>query len=235
MIIGSTAIALRSGEYHRNGNAMGSQNVGQGTTGGAMKDNKATTGMSHAAHRRTVPTDRRVHPPLPSKAHRVMPRKPTTRPSEVGPLGRAVPEPPPVAALLLIPPLSFEDLVFKAYAFGIVSPIKIFATSAFANTFVDQLCHWPLLSFLRAPVGALCCALPKLSNLLTLKLAAIRCNRTGFRKSRAVQPKDACSAVVAGDGASGTPLAQVSKAPSVKRNTQSARPRLQPRTTPTTP
>ena len=34
VIVGSTAIASAQGSTDRNGNAMGSQNVGQGTTGG---------------------------------------------------------------------------------------------------------------------------------------------------------------------------------------------------------
>jgi hypothetical protein len=55
VIIGSTAIASAQGSTDRNGNAMGSQNVGQGTTGGAMKDNKATTGMSRTSPSKNDP------------------------------------------------------------------------------------------------------------------------------------------------------------------------------------
>jgi hypothetical protein len=55
VIVGSTAIASAQGSTDRNGIAMGSQNVGQGTTGGAVKDNKATTGMSRTSPSKNDP------------------------------------------------------------------------------------------------------------------------------------------------------------------------------------
>jgi len=61
--IGSTAIASAQGSTDRNGNAMGSQNVGQGTTGGAMKDNKATTGMNRASPSQNDPNGSPSAPP----------------------------------------------------------------------------------------------------------------------------------------------------------------------------
>src|SRR3954470_12869669 len=63
VIIGSTAIASAQGSADRNGNAMGSQNVGQGTTGGAMKDNKATTGMSRTRPPKNAPNGSPSAPP----------------------------------------------------------------------------------------------------------------------------------------------------------------------------
>ena len=55
VIVGSTVVASAQGSTDRNGNAMGSQNVGQGKTDGAMKDNKATTGMSRTSPSQNSP------------------------------------------------------------------------------------------------------------------------------------------------------------------------------------
>ena len=63
VIIGSTAVASAQGSTDRNGNAMGSQNVGQGKTDGAMKDNKATTGMSRTSPSQNSPNGSPGAPP----------------------------------------------------------------------------------------------------------------------------------------------------------------------------
>jgi hypothetical protein len=63
VIIGSTAIASAQGSADRNGNAMGSQNVGQGTTGGAMKDKGATTGMNRNSPSQNSPNGSPGTPP----------------------------------------------------------------------------------------------------------------------------------------------------------------------------
>jgi hypothetical protein len=62
-IIGSTAIASAQGSTDRNGNAMGSQNVGQGTTGGTGKDNKATTGLNRTSPSQNDPNGSPSAPP----------------------------------------------------------------------------------------------------------------------------------------------------------------------------
>jgi hypothetical protein len=61
VMVGSTAIASAQGSTDRNGNAMGSQNVGQ--TGGAGKDNKATTGMSRTSPSQNDPNGSPSAPP----------------------------------------------------------------------------------------------------------------------------------------------------------------------------
>ncbi len=63
VIVASTTMASAQGSTDRNGNAMGSQNVGQGTTGGAIKDNKATTGMSPTSPSQNSPNGSPNAPP----------------------------------------------------------------------------------------------------------------------------------------------------------------------------
>lgn len=63
VIVGSTVVASAQGSTDRNGNAMGSQNVGQGTTGGAIKDPKATTGMNRASPSQNNPNGSPSAPP----------------------------------------------------------------------------------------------------------------------------------------------------------------------------
>lgn len=63
VIVASTTMASAQGSTDRNGNAMGSQNVDQGTTGGAIKDNKATAGMSRTSPSQNSPNGSPSAPP----------------------------------------------------------------------------------------------------------------------------------------------------------------------------
>jgi hypothetical protein len=62
-VIMGSAIASAQGSTDRNGNAMGSQNVGQGTAGGAGKDNKATTSMNRTSPSQNDPNGSPSAPP----------------------------------------------------------------------------------------------------------------------------------------------------------------------------
>ena len=62
VIVGSTAIASAQGSTDRDGNAMGSQNGGQGTTGGTGKYNKAT-GMNRTSPSQSNPNGSPGAPP----------------------------------------------------------------------------------------------------------------------------------------------------------------------------
>jgi hypothetical protein len=63
VFIGSTAVASAQGSTDRNGNAMGSERVGQGKAGGAMQDDRATTGVNRTGPSKADPNGSPSAPP----------------------------------------------------------------------------------------------------------------------------------------------------------------------------
>lgn len=63
VIAASTTMASAQGSTDRNGNAMGSQNVGHGTANGVAKTNQDTTGMNRASPSQNNPNGAPGAPP----------------------------------------------------------------------------------------------------------------------------------------------------------------------------